>query len=124
MRSDATSGSSGSARSGCARRDYTAGVDALLELALVNMAVAQAVAAGFTPMITPVLVKHEAMEGTGFLGAHWSSPSGDRRGGGRSRAERRPQVRLRGVDPARVSADGVARRCGAVDDPFLSDNSC
>ena len=29
-----------------------------------------AVAAGFTPMITPSLVRPEAMEGTGFLGAH------------------------------------------------------
>ncbi len=53
-----------------ARFYYLTGVGALLELALVNMAVAQAVAAGFTPMITPVLVKPEAMEGTGFLGAH------------------------------------------------------
>jgi seryl-tRNA synthetase len=33
---------------------------------------AQAVEAGFTPMITPVLVKPESMEGTGFLGAHAS----------------------------------------------------
>jgi len=47
---------------------YLTGVGALLELALVNMAVAQAVEAGFTPMITPALVKPAAMEGTGFLG--------------------------------------------------------
>ena len=31
---------------------------------------AAAVAAGFTPVIAPALVKPEAMEGTGFLGAH------------------------------------------------------
>ncbi len=51
-----------------ARFYYLTGVGALLELALVNLAMAQAVAAGFTPMITPTLVKPEAMEGTGFLG--------------------------------------------------------
>ena len=53
-----------------ARFYYLTGVGALLELALVNMAVAQAVEAGFTPVITPALVRPEAMEGTGFLGAH------------------------------------------------------
>ena len=53
-----------------ARFYYLTGVGALLELALVNLAVAQAVDAGFTPIITPALVKPEAMEGTGFLGAH------------------------------------------------------
>ncbi|MCF3964325.1 serine--tRNA ligase [Streptomyces fuscigenes] len=47
---------------------YLTGVGALLELALVNAAVAQATAAGFTPMITPALVRPQAMEGTGFLG--------------------------------------------------------
>jgi len=47
---------------------YLTGVGALLELALVNAAVAQAGAAGFTPMLTPALVKPRAMEGTGFLG--------------------------------------------------------
>jgi seryl-tRNA synthetase len=31
---------------------------------------AQAVELGFIPMITPVMVKPESMEGTGFLGAH------------------------------------------------------
>jgi seryl-tRNA synthetase len=51
-----------------ARFYYLTGVGALLELALVNMAIAQAVEAGFTPMITPALVKPAAMEGTGFLG--------------------------------------------------------
>ncbi|HVA60905.1 MAG TPA: serine--tRNA ligase [Mycobacteriales bacterium] len=53
-----------------ARFYFLTGVGALLELALVNLAIAQAVAAGFTPVIPPALVKPEAMEGTGFLGAH------------------------------------------------------
>ncbi|WKX71630.1 serine--tRNA ligase [Streptomyces sp. XD-27] len=47
---------------------YLTGVGALLELALVNAAMAQATAAGFTPMLTPALVKPRALEGTGFLG--------------------------------------------------------
>ena len=51
-----------------ARFFYLTGPGALLELALVNVAVQQAVAAGFTPVVTPVLVKPAAMEGTGFLG--------------------------------------------------------
>lgn len=55
-----------------ARFYFLTGVGALLELALVNMAVAQAVEAGFVPVITPVLVRPEAMEGTGYLGAHSS----------------------------------------------------
>ena len=53
-----------------ARFYYLTGVGALLELALVNMAVAQAVEAGFVPVITPALVKPSAMEGTGYLGEH------------------------------------------------------
>ena len=53
-----------------ARFYYLTGIGALLEFALVNLAVAQAVAAGFTPVIAPALVKAAAMEGTGFLGAH------------------------------------------------------
>ncbi|MDQ4084705.1 MAG: serine--tRNA ligase [Actinomycetota bacterium] len=51
-----------------ARFYYLTGVGAQLELALVNMAMEQAVGAGFTPMIPPALVKPRAMEGTGFLG--------------------------------------------------------
>lgn len=47
---------------------YLTGIGALLELALVNLAMAQATEAGFTAMITPALVKPRAMEGTGFLG--------------------------------------------------------
>lgn len=49
---------------------YLAGVGARLELALLSMAVDQAVAAGFTLQITPTLVKPEIMQGTGFLGEH------------------------------------------------------
>jgi len=49
---------------------YLTGVGALLQLALLQLALQQAVEHGFTPMITPVLVKPESMEGTGFLGAH------------------------------------------------------
>ena len=55
------------AKVGGARQYYLTGVGALLELALVNLAIAQAVRYGFTPMITPSLVKPEAMQGTGFL---------------------------------------------------------
>jgi seryl-tRNA synthetase len=49
---------------------FLTGVGALLELALVNLAMEQAVAAGFVPVIAPAVVRPEAMEGTGFLGAH------------------------------------------------------
>ena len=47
---------------------YLTGVGALLELALVNHAIALACGNGFTPVIPPALVKPAAMEGTGFLG--------------------------------------------------------
>lgn len=47
---------------------YLTGIGALLELALVNAAIAQATEAGFIPMLTPALVRPRAMEGTGFLG--------------------------------------------------------
>jgi seryl-tRNA synthetase len=47
---------------------YLTGVGALLELALINHAVALATGNGFVPMIPPSLVKPPAMEGTGFLG--------------------------------------------------------
>ena len=53
-----------------ARFYFLTGVGARLELALLNLAIDQAVAAGFTPVITPTLVKPEVMRGTGFLGAH------------------------------------------------------
>jgi len=51
---------------------FLTGVGAQLELALLNLAVQQAVAAGFQVVIPPVLVRPEIMEGTGFLGAHAS----------------------------------------------------
>ncbi len=47
---------------------YLRGVGAQLELALMNLAMQQAIANGFIPMITPSLVLPSAMEGTGFLG--------------------------------------------------------
>jgi seryl-tRNA synthetase len=50
-----------------ARQYYLTGPGALLEIALLNLAMAQAVRSGFTPMITPSLVKPAAMQGTGFL---------------------------------------------------------
>ncbi|PWV45298.1 seryl-tRNA synthetase [Nocardiopsis sp. L17-MgMaSL7] len=53
-----------------ARFYFLTGVGAQLELALLNMAMNQAIEAGFTAMIPPVLVKPETMEGTGFLGEH------------------------------------------------------
>jgi len=53
-----------------ARFYFLTGVGALLELALLNLAVDQAVRSGFTPMITPTLVRSEVMEGAGFLDAH------------------------------------------------------
>ncbi len=49
---------------------FLKGVGARLELALLNMAMDQAVNAGFTPMITPTLVRPETMQGTGFDVAH------------------------------------------------------
>ena len=49
---------------------FLTGPGALLELALVNHAMALATAAGLVPVIAPALVRPEAMEGTGFLGAH------------------------------------------------------
>jgi seryl-tRNA synthetase len=55
-----------------ARFYFLSGVGAQLQLGLLNMAVQQAIEAGFTPLITPTLVRPEIMEGTGFLGAHAS----------------------------------------------------
>lgn len=51
---------------------FLTGVGAQLQLGLLNMAMAKAMANGFTPMITPSLVRPEIMAGTGFLGAHSS----------------------------------------------------
>jgi seryl-tRNA synthetase len=53
-----------------ARFYFLRGVGAQLQWALLNLAVTRAAAAGFVPMIPPVLVKPESMEGTGFLGEH------------------------------------------------------
>ena len=53
-----------------ARFYFLTGVGARLELALLNLAVARAVEAGFTPMITPTLVRPEIMRGAGFLDHH------------------------------------------------------
>ncbi|GAA1245504.1 serine--tRNA ligase [Oryzihumus leptocrescens] len=58
------------AKVGGSRFYFLTGVGARLELALLNMAVAQAVEHGFTPMITPTLVKNDVMAGAGFLDAH------------------------------------------------------
>ena len=49
---------------------FLKGVGARLELALMTYALDTALDAGFTPLITPTLVKPEIMSGTGFLGAH------------------------------------------------------
>lgn len=53
-----------------ARFAFLTGWGARLELALVNAAMDQALGAGFVPMVPPVLVQPETMEGTGYLGAH------------------------------------------------------
>ena len=55
-----------------ARFYFLTGVGAQLQLALLNLAAAQATANGYTLMIPPVLVRPEVMAGTGFLGAHSS----------------------------------------------------
>ncbi|RCK68436.1 MULTISPECIES: serine--tRNA ligase [Desertihabitans] len=47
---------------------FLTGQGALLELALINLAMAKALEWGFTPVLPPALVKPSAMEGTGFLG--------------------------------------------------------
>jgi len=53
-----------------ARFYFLTGVGARLELAVLNAAMDTAIAAGFTPMMTPTLVRPEVMAGTGFLGKH------------------------------------------------------
>ncbi len=47
---------------------YLTGPGAMLEIALLNLAMQQALSHGLIPMITPSLVLPSAMEGTGFLG--------------------------------------------------------
>ena len=51
-----------------ARFYFLTGQGAMLELALINLAMAKATEWGFTPILPPALVKPSAMEGTGFLG--------------------------------------------------------
>ncbi len=51
-----------------ARFYFLTGQGAMLELALINLAMAKAMEWGFTPILPPALVKPSAMEGTGFLG--------------------------------------------------------
>lgn len=53
-----------------ARFYFLRGVGARLEIALMNMALDRALSHGFTPLITPTLVRPEVMRGTGFLGEH------------------------------------------------------
>ena len=53
-----------------ARFYFLRGVGAQLQWAMLNLAMSKAIANGFVPMIPPVLVKPESMEGTGFLGEH------------------------------------------------------
>jgi seryl-tRNA synthetase len=50
-----------------ARFGFIAGDTALLALALYRLALDRLVAEGFTPMLPPVLVREEAMYGTGFF---------------------------------------------------------
>ena len=52
-----------------ARFAYLKGAGAILELALVRFAMDRLQDAGFTPVVTPVLVREPAMYGTGFLPA-------------------------------------------------------
>jgi seryl-tRNA synthetase len=60
------------AKVGGARFYYLTGQGARLELGLLNLAMARAIEAGFTPMVVPTLVKPEVMAGAGFLDAHAS----------------------------------------------------
>lgn len=53
-----------------ARFYYLKGIGARLELAMMTMALDQAVKAGFVPMMTPTLVTPAVMGGTGFLNEH------------------------------------------------------
>jgi seryl-tRNA synthetase len=53
-----------------ARFYFLTGIGAKLEFALINLAMAQADEAGFTPVVAPALVRPEIMDGTGFLGSH------------------------------------------------------
>ena len=52
-----------------ARFAYLKGAGAILEFALVRFAMDRLAASGFTPVVTPVMVRENAMYGTGFLPA-------------------------------------------------------
>ena len=49
---------------------FLKGLGARLEIALMSLGLDRAVQHGFTPLITPTLVRPETMAGTGFLGEH------------------------------------------------------
>jgi len=49
---------------------FLKGLGARLEIALMNLGLDTALKHGFTPLITPTLVRPEIMAGTGFLGEH------------------------------------------------------
>ncbi|WP_084128558.1 serine--tRNA ligase [Demequina sp. NBRC 110055] len=53
-----------------ARFYFLTGIGARLELAILNAAMNLAFERGFSPTITPTLVRPETMAGTGFLGKH------------------------------------------------------
>lgn len=49
---------------------FLKGVGARLEMAMLHLAMERAIAAGFTPMITPTLVNRTTMAGAGFIDHH------------------------------------------------------
>ena len=49
---------------------FLKGVGARLEMAMLQLAMQRAIAAGFVPMITPTLVNRETMAGAGFIDHH------------------------------------------------------
>lgn len=53
-----------------ARFYFLKGVGARLEMAMLQLAMQRAIALGFTPLITPTLVKPDVMAGAGFLDHH------------------------------------------------------
>ena len=49
---------------------FLSGIGMRLELAIMLMGLDEVLADGFTPLVTPTLVRPEVMQGTGFLGEH------------------------------------------------------
>ena len=49
---------------------FLRGVGARLQWAMFNLAISRAIANDYVPMVPPVLVKPESMDGTGYLGEH------------------------------------------------------